>query len=123
MNSLKRNARLEITYFPTNEIFDASVLKDKFDIILLWQNTEFGMPKELIGIEELDIPVIADVCDPQDAKNAIKFHKKWKIDHYFHYYPEALFHDLFPKEFQIHKYNFWFRTVVISKRSHHLEIE
>ena len=58
------------------------------------------MPKELIGIEELDIPVIADVCDPQDAKNAIKFHKKWKIDHYFHYYPEALFHDLFPKNFK-----------------------
>ena len=100
MNALKRNTRLEITYFPTNEIFDASVLKDKFDIILLWQNTEFGMPKELIGIQELDIPVVADVCDPQDAKNAIKFHKKWKIDHYFHYYPESLFHDLFPKDFK-----------------------
>ena len=35
------------------KFFDASVLKDKFDVILLWQNTEFGMPKELIGIQEI----------------------------------------------------------------------
>ena len=67
INALKRNEGLEMTYFPTKEIFDASILKDNFDIILLWQNTEFGMPKEILGIEELDIPVIADVCDPQDA--------------------------------------------------------
>jgi len=99
MNALKRNDGLEMTYFPTKEIFDASILKDKFDIILLWQNTEFGMPKEILGIQELDIPVIADVCDPQDAKNALEFHKKWKIDHYFHYYPKELFHELFPRKF------------------------
>ena len=99
INALKRNEGLEMTYFPTKEIFDASILKDNFDIILLWQNTEFGMPKEILGIEELDIPVIADVCDPQDAKNALEFHKKWKIDHYFHYYPKELFHELFPKKF------------------------
>tara|TARA_B100000029_G_scaffold494897_1_gene559230 strand:- start:2388 stop:3359 length:972 start_codon:yes stop_codon:yes gene_type:complete len=99
INALKRNEMLEMTYFPTKEIFDASILKDNFDIILLWQNTEFGMPKEILGIQELDIPVIADVCDPQDAKNALEFHKKWKIDHYFHYYPKELFHELFPKKF------------------------
>jgi len=99
INALKRNEGLEMTYFPTKEIFDASILRDKFDIILLWQNTEFGMPKEILGIQELDIPVIADVCDPQDAKNALEFHKKWKIDHYFHYYPKELFHELFPKKF------------------------
>jgi hypothetical protein len=99
IDSLKRNDELEMSYFPTKEIFDATVLKDKFDIILLWQNTEFGMPKEILGIQDLDIPVIADVCDPQDAKNALRFHKKWKIDHYFHYYPKELFHDFFPKKF------------------------
>lgn len=99
IDSLNRNDELEMSYFPTKEIFDATVLKDKFDIILLWQNTEFGMPKEILGIQDLDIPVIADVCDPQDAKNALRFHKKWKIDHYFHYYPKELFHDLFPKKF------------------------
>ena len=86
INALKRNERLEMTYFPTKEIFDASILKDNFDIILLWQNTEFGMPKEILGIQELDIPVIADVCDPQDAKNALEFHKKWKIDHSYRYF-------------------------------------
>ena len=100
MNALKRNSKLEMTYFPTKDVFDASILKNKFDIILLWQNNEFGMPKEIIGIQDLDIPVLADVCDPQDAHDAIKFHKKWKIDHYFHYYPETLFHELFPKNFK-----------------------
>ena len=47
MNALKRNTRLELTYFPTKQIFDASILKDKFDIILLWQNFDFGMPEEI----------------------------------------------------------------------------
>ena len=86
MNALKRNTRLELTYFPTKQIFDASILKDKFDIILLWKNFDFGMPEEIIGIQELDIPVIANIGDPQFAKRSIKYHKKWKIDHYFHYF-------------------------------------
>jgi len=99
MNALKRNTRLELTYFPTKQIFDASILKDKFDIILLWQNFDFGMPEEIIGIQELDIPVIANIGDPQFAKRSIKYHKKWKIDHYFHYFPDTLFYQLFPREF------------------------
>ena len=49
MNALKRNTRLELTYFPTKQIFDASILKDKFDIILLWKNFDFGMPEEIIN--------------------------------------------------------------------------
>ena len=99
MNALKRNTRLELTYFPTKQIFDASILKDKFDIILLWKNFDFGMPEEIIGIQELDIPVIANIGDPQFAKRSIKYHKKWKIDHYFHYFPDTLFYQLFPREF------------------------
>lgn len=100
MEALKRNNRISVSYFPTEETFDTSTLKDKFDIILLWQNNEFEMPKELIGIQNLDIPIIANVTDPQYALNSIKFHKKWKIDYYFHYYPEALFYELFPRNFK-----------------------
>ena len=72
----KRNPLLDVTYFPTDERFDASKLKGKFDIIFLWSNNNFEMPEEIAGIHSLEIPVIARCGDPMDATNAIKFHEK-----------------------------------------------
>jgi len=100
MNALKRNEEIDVTYFPTDDIFDASILKNKFDIILLWENRTFGMPKEILGIQELDIPVIARSTDVKDSKKAIKYHKKWKIDYYFDYFPKEYFYELYPKNFK-----------------------
>ena len=100
MQALKRNKEIEVTYFPTDEYFNVTVLKDKFDIIQLWQNNEFGMPKEIDGIEDLDIPVISMVSDVREAKDSIRFHKKWKIDYYFDFIPEQYFHELYPSEFK-----------------------
>lgn len=100
MEALRRNNRIEVTDFASEEEFDAKILKNKFDIVLLWQNEDFGMPDELIGMEDLEIPVVANVGDPNVAKKSIKFHKKWKIDYYFHYYPESLFYDWYPKNFK-----------------------
>jgi len=101
INSLKRNPKIEVTNFPTGEEFDASILKDKYDIILLWANIQFGMPNEMIGIQDLDIPVIARCCDPKDVKNALQFHEKWKIDYYFHFHHKDFFHELgYPKNFK-----------------------
>ena len=100
INALKRNQTLDITYVPTDDIFDVSVLKDNFDIILLWENSEFGMPNELLGLDELDIPVITKVSDPFRASKSIKLHKKWKIDHYFWMCHEDFFYELYPREFK-----------------------
>jgi hypothetical protein len=100
MRALKRNEKVDLTYFPTEERFDASVLKDKFDIIQLWQNNEFGMPSEIVGIQDLNIPVISMVSDVREAKDSVKFHKKWKIDHYFDFIPEEYFHELYPHSFK-----------------------
>ena len=100
MESLKRNQSLEMTYFPTETAFDASILKDKFDIILLWENSEFGMPDEIHGIQDLDIPVISRVSDPFRASKSIKLHKKWKIDYYYWMCHEDFFYELYPKEFK-----------------------
>ena len=110
MNALKRNTRLELTYFPTKQIFDASILKDKFDIILLWKNFDFGMPEEITGIQELDIPVIANVSDPIDAKRSIKYHKKWKIDYYYDFAHEDFFYETYPKYFKYKKILFGVET-------------
>jgi len=100
MDALPRNPFLEITNIPTDEIFDASVLKNKFDIILLWSNHPWGMPKEIIGLQDLDIPVIARAADPGDQKKAILNHEKWKIDYYFHFIPESYFHEMYKKSFK-----------------------
>ena len=100
MNALKRNKRLDIKNFPTKSEFDASILRNKFDIILLWSNADWGMPNEIKGIQELDIPVIARSADPGDAKKAIKNHKRWKIDYYFHFHSERFFHELYPSNFK-----------------------
>ena len=100
MKALRENDEIEIRDFPTKEIFDASILKDKFDIILLWENNDYGMPSEIKGIQELDIPVIAKEGDPAAAKKSIKFHKKWKIDYYFHFHHEDFFHEQYPSNFK-----------------------
>jgi len=100
MKALRQNQNIEVKDFPTKEIFDASILKDKFDIILLWENSDYGMPSEIKGIQELDIPVIAKEGDPAGAKKSIKFHKKWKIDYYFHFHHEDFFHEQYPPNFK-----------------------
>lgn len=106
ISALKRNHEIDVMYFPTGEQFDTSVLKNKFDIILLWVNTTYGMPTELIGIQDLDIPVIARCGDPKDTKNAIQFHKNWKIDYYFHFIHEDFFYEMgYPR-------NFKFKTII-----------
>jgi len=106
MEELRKDKRITIIDFPTEEKFDASILKNKFEIILLWNNIGGGMPNEIEGMEELKIPVISNVADPVWAKKAIKNHKKWKIDHYFHFYNKEMFYSLYPK-------NFKFKTIIL----------
>lgn len=104
MKALKRNTRIKVTDIATNENYDASSLKDKFDIILLFENSNFGpgcMPDEISNMEDLDIPVIARAGDPwnADQKNIMKIHKKNKIDAYFGFHHPDLFYEYYPKDF------------------------
>ena len=45
MKALNRNPKIIVSNFPTKNSFDTSVLKNNFDIILLWSNNEWGMPE------------------------------------------------------------------------------
>ena len=101
MNALNRHADLDMAYFPAEKKFDVSKLRDKFDIILLWENHPWGSPDELSGIQNIDIPVICRINDPQDTtKGKIEYHEKYKIDHYFGYMPEVYFYKYYPKNFK-----------------------
>jgi hypothetical protein len=100
INALKRNKDLVITYFPTDDIFDSNILKNKFDIILLWGDQPYGMPNKIININKLNIPVIANATDAQDAKNAIQYNKKWKINYYYDFYPKEFFYEHYPQNFK-----------------------
>ena len=103
MKALKRNNRLSVQNFKTETTFDCSKLKDKVDVILLWENSPFGMPRELYNIQELEIPIISRTGDPSRAKESKKLHNKWKIDYYFDFFSESFFHSLYPKEFKYKK--------------------
>ena len=102
MNALNRHADLDMAYFPAEKKFDVSKLRDKFDIILLWENHPWGSPDELSGIQNLDIPVICRINDAHNAKTdgRIDYHEKYKIDHYFGYMPEVYFYKYYPKNFK-----------------------
>jgi len=101
MNALKRNSRLDVKYFATENEFDASKLKNSVDVVLLYQNNQFGMPNELHGITELDLPVIARSTDPKDVPKSISYHKKWKINYYFHFHHESFWYETgYPKNFK-----------------------
>ncbi len=103
IKALKRNERLDVRYVKTESKCDLSKLKDNTDVILLWENSFFGMPKELVGIQDLEIPVISRTGDPSRAKESKKLHKKWKINYYFDFFSESFFHKLYPKEFNYKK--------------------
>jgi len=100
MKALNRNKKIVVSNFATKRSFDTSILKNDFDVILLWSNNEWGMPGELKNIHNLDIPVIARVADPAEAKKSIKLHKKWKIDYYFNFQAKSFFYDLYPSHFR-----------------------
>ena len=102
MNALNRHDELEMTYFSAENEFDATKLKNKFDIILLWENHPWGTPDILNGISDLNIPVICRINDAHDAKikGKIDYHEKYKIDCYFGYMPEPFFYKYYPKNFK-----------------------
>ena len=99
LKALPRNKNIEVTNFTEEEKFDVEKLENKFDVILLWQNNEFGTP-DLINIKNSKIPVITRCADPRETKITKKYHKKWKIDYYFHFWPESFFHSFLPKNFK-----------------------
>jgi hypothetical protein len=108
MNALKRNNRLSVTYFPSGEVFDATDFDKKFDAILLASNqniTGEGVPEKIIGIEKLNIPVLCNTGDVQDALQFDPkiYHEKYKIDCYFELYSDSWFHKFYPKEFNFRK--------------------
>lgn len=105
VSALKRNPNIQVTYFPVETTFDTSILENNFDLVLLWSNADYGNPDKLLGVEKLNIPIIARVGDPSDAKNSIKNHDKFKIDQYFHFWSEEFFYHYYPK-------NFKFKTII-----------
>jgi len=107
MHALKRNPRLEISYFPEENKFDVKSLRKEFDVILVPENYNEGTP-ELIGIDNLDIPVVSRVGDPHDAKQKKKFefHRKFKIDYYFNFMHESYFYKFYPKSYK-------YKTVIL----------
>ena len=83
MHALKRNKKLDVTYFTAEEKFDTSLLKNRFDIILLPNNNTDGTPNELVGIQDVNIPVICRTGDPHWAKkyNQFRFHLEYVAIH------------------------------------------
>lgn len=105
--ALKRSNELDITYFPNEDGFDTAQLKGKFDVILLPNNYHTWTPN-LIGIQNLKIPVISKTGDPHYAKKLKQFqyHEKFKIDYYFNFMAEKYFHKFYPRDFK-------YKTIVL----------
>ena len=102
MKALKRNERLEISYFPCENEFDVKKIKGKCDIILLANNRFDATPEILHGINDSTIPVITKTGDPHHAKkySQIELHEKFKIDAYWSLQPKEYFYKYYPKKFK-----------------------
>lgn len=99
--ALSRNKGLEVKHVATDNVFDASILKNKCDVIILFHNNnKFGMPEKITGIKQLDVPVIARSTDPVDVKKSLKLHDEWKIDYYFHFWSPSFFYQLYPRHYK-----------------------
>ena len=101
MKALKRNTKLQVTYFPEEESFDVSKLKGRFDVILLPENHKFSVPDKLENIKNIDIPVIARCGDFHNAEkyNTFEYHDKYNIDYYFNFMSEKYFYKFYPKSY------------------------
>ena len=102
MDALKRNSRINVTYFPSDNEFNTNQLKGKFDIILLYENWNYNVPDKLIGIDNIGIPVIARCGDFHATKryDIISFHEKYNIDYYFGFSHPDYFYKFYPKKFK-----------------------
>ena len=98
MKALKRNSRIDVTYFPCDEQFDITKYGDLFDVILLLINDSESTPN-IIGIDKIRIPVISGVGDVQENIPRDLFHKKWKINAYFSHIQKNIFYKYYPKDF------------------------
>jgi len=101
MLALKRNDRLDVSYFPETTEFDTKKLKGKCDIILT-ANHPSSAPKELKGIKDVGIPVIARCADFHYAKryHALEYHEKYNISAYYNLNSEKYFYKFYPKHFK-----------------------
>ena len=105
MVALKRNEKISVTYYPTNEVFDINEINPNTDIILLPENANTGdycIPNEIKNIEKIDIPVLARIGDPWSIKRKdIEWnHKKYRITDYFGYQHESQFRKFYGQKFQ-----------------------
>lgn len=102
MKALKRNSKLHVSYFYEDGFFDATKLKGKFDIIILGDNVGLALPKKIIGLRELNIPIIARCGDFHNSKkyNHINCHEKYNIDYYFNFMSEKYFYKFYPKKYK-----------------------
>ena len=99
MKALKRNSRIEVTYFACDEKFDIVKYENMFDTVLLFINDSESTP-DIEGINQIKIPVISGIGDPQENLPKEEFHKKWKINAYFNWLQKEFFHKYYPKYFR-----------------------
>jgi hypothetical protein len=102
MKALKRNSRINVTYFACDETFDISKYENVCDVVLLMINDSECTPN-ILGIDKIKIPVISSIGDPQENVPREKFHKKWKINAYFSWLHEEFFYKYYPKDYQFNQ--------------------
>ena len=100
MNALNRNERLDISYFPCDNEFDAKKIDGKHDIILFANNELDAIPEFIHGINNLTIPIISKTGDPHRAEEykQIELHEKLKIDAYWSLQPKEYFYKYYSKK-------------------------
>jgi hypothetical protein len=99
MHALKRNTRIDVTYFACDEKFDITKYKNMFDVILLALNDRL-VTAEIDGMNLFNIPVFCGSSDPQENIPREDFHNKWKINVYFSWNQKEFFYKYYPKNFR-----------------------
>jgi len=102
IKALKRNPRIDVTYFSEEEKFDGSNLDRDFDVVYLPDHAGLATPKEITGMEKINIPVIAFSSDSHNYPkyDYMLYQKKYNISHYVGPIHEDYFYKFLPKDFK-----------------------
>ena len=102
MKALKRNPRIDVTYFGEEIKFDGSNLGKDFDVVFLADYAGKQTPDAITGMDKINIPVIAWSSDSHfySKIDYMSYHKKYNITHYVGPIQEEYFYKFLPEDFK-----------------------
>jgi len=111
-SALQRCEDVQIRYFKSQRVFNASVLKGSCDVVILFDVIDWGAPELILNLDKLKVPIVLNCGDCHQAdyrpsrcngKLRPELAKKYGVTHCFFQHAPEYFYKFWPKEFEYYQ--------------------